>query len=547
MSTNIVPVLPDSAPFSPAQRAWLNGFFAGMMGLMRGGAASVENGAPANGTASSNGATSNGAAAPGAPAVEEEFPWHEPSLSIAERLTLADDKPFPRKLMAAMAQLDCGACGYLCQTYAEAIASGTEGDLTRCAPGGRETSKKLKELVSKGGAEAAPSIIATEVGTVKKLPAAAGKFDRDHPFPARLLKCTKLNAEGSAKDTRFVSFDLKGSGLHYVVGDALGVYPENCIETVEWILDAIDCSGAEDVPGTDGAPTSLLDALHRHRTITKPSDNLLELLAETATDAAEAEALRVMLNGDGAPEGTEVLDLLTKYPSARPSPEQLVSALPPVAPRLYSIASSLAAHPDEVHLTVGVVRYLNCHGRQCKGVASTYLSDRLKPGMKVRVFLQTSHGFRLPADPNTPIIMVGPGTGIAPFRAFLEDRHATGAKGKNWLFFGDQRETYDFLYREELENYKNAGTLTRLDTAFSRDSDQKLYVQHRMAEHGKELWDWLQSGACFYVCGDAKRMAKDVDNALKSVIAKHGGMSDDAVAGYVGEMGKNKRYLRDVY
>jgi sulfite reductase (NADPH) flavoprotein alpha-component len=167
--------------------------------------------------------------------------------------------------------------------------------------------------------------------------------------------------------------------------------------------------------------------------------------------------------------------------------------------------------------------------------------------MKVSVFVQTSHGFRLPPDPATPIIMVGPGTGIAPFRAFLEERHATGAKGKNWLFFGDQHEAHEFLYRDELEQYQRAGTLARLDTAFSRDSDQKLYVQHRMAEHGKELWDWLQSGAGFYVCGDAKRMAKDVDNALKAVVAKHGAMSEEAAAGYVGEMAKNKRYLRDVY
>jgi len=533
-------MLPDSAPFSPSQRAWLNGFFAGMIGMMRGSATAPPNGAAINGTAS-NGATAI------APAEEETFPWHEPSLSIAERLKLADDKPYPRKLMAAMAQLDCGACGYLCQTYGEAIASGAEGDLTRCAPGGRETSKKLKELVAKGVSDGSSASVVVADPGLKRIPATPGKFDRNHPFPARLLKCTKLNGDGSAKDTRFVSFDLKGSGLDYTVGDALGIIPENCIESVEWILDAMDCSGAEDVPGTDGAPTSLLDALQRQRTITKPSDNLLELLAEEATEADEAAALRDMLNDDGAPEGTEVLDLLLKYPSARPSPESLVTALSPIQPRLYSIASSRAAHPDEVHLTIGIVRYLNCHGRQCKGVASTYMSDRLKPGMKARVFLQTSHGFRLPGDPATSVIMVGPGTGIAPFRAFLEERHASGANGKNWLFFGDQHEAHDFLYRDELEQYRKAGTLSRLDTAFSRDSDQKLYVQHRMAEQGKELWAWLESGACFYVCGDAKRMAKDVDNALKAVIAKHGGMSDDAAAGYVAEMSKSKRYMRDVY
>ena len=558
MSADVFPIfapaLPDNAPFTAAQRAWLNGFFAGMFGVMRGSpAATASNGQAMIGHAM-NGQTVpalNGSAAvpamTAAPAEDEDFPWHDPALSIVERLKLADEKPFPRKLMAAMAQLDCGACGYLCQTYAEAIAGGAEPDLTRCAPGGRETSKKLKELIAKDGATgAAPSIVTAEAG-VKKVVSHPGVFDRDHPFPARLLKCTKLNGDGSAKDTRFVSFDLKNSGLKYVVGDALGLIPENCVETVEWILDALDLSGAEDVPGTEGEPTSLLEALHRQRVITKPSDNLLELLADHATDAEQAAALREMLNGDGAPEGTEVLDLLLKFTSARPAPEALVSALSPIAPRLYSISSSLAAHPDEVHLTVGVVRYLNCHDRQCKGVASTYLADRLKPGMKARVFIQTSHGFRLPADPATAIIMVGPGTGVAPFRAFLEERHATGAKGKNWLFFGDQHEAHDFLYRGELEQYQHTGTLNRLDTAFSRDGDQKLYVQHRMAEQGEELWKWLSDGAHFYVCGDAKRMAKDVDNALRAVVAKHGAMSDEAAGQFVSQMAKDNRYLRDVY
>ena len=551
MSAIPVPMLPETAPFSSQQRAWLNGFFAGLVST-RNGATHVD----VSGQGSAlNGSTGSTAAAPAvaalaAPEADEEMPWHDPALSMADRLKLVDEKPFPRKLMAAMAQLDCGACGYLCQTYAEAIASGSEADLTRCAPGGRDTSKKLKELVAKGGATGkSPSIVTVDRGAVEKVPAApaVGKYDRNHPFHSRLLKVVKLNGEGSAKDTRFVSFDLKGSGLDYVVGDALGLIPENDIEHVEWLIDALDLSGAEDVPGTDGHPTSLLEALHRQRTISKVTDNLLELMADHATNSDEAAALRAMLNGDGAPEGTEVLDLLLKYPSARPSPDRLVGALGPIQPRLYSIASSRAAHPDEVHLTVGVVRFLNCHGRQCKGVASTYLADRLRPGMKVRVFLQSSHGFRLPADPNKPIIMVGPGTGVAPFRAFLEERHSIGAKGKSWLFFGDQHEAHDFLYKDELARFQQAGTLTRLDTAFSRDSDQKLYVQHRMLEHGKEMWDWLNNGAYFYVCGDAKRMAKDVDNALKEIAAKHGNMSDEAAGQFVSQLAKDKRYLRDVY
>jgi sulfite reductase (NADPH) flavoprotein alpha-component len=467
-----------------------------------------------------------------------------------ERMQLAEGRPFKRQLMAAMAQLDCGACGYLCHTYSEAIADGSEKDLTKCSPGGRETNKKLKKLLAMdpGPADGKGHLIGPSEGTDKRDDAPATvKYDRDRPFHARLLKCDKLNAEGSAKDTRLVRLDLKGSGFDYTVGDSLGVYPENCIDYVEWILDALGCSGAEDVPGTDGAPASLLEALREQRCITKPSDELLQLLADSATDQADEAVLLAMVKGDGAPRGTEVLDLLLRFSSARPSPEAFAQALSPIAPRLYSIASSRAAHPDAVHLTVGVVRYLNPHGRQSKGVASTYFSDRMKPGMKARVFLQPSHGFRLPADENTPVIMVGPGTGIAPFRAFLQERHAVGSKGKNWLLFGDQREATDFLYRDELENYQKVGTLTRLDTAFSRDGDAKLYVQHRMKENGAELWSWLRSGACFYVCGDAARMAKDVDAALKQVVAEHGGMSDDAASGYVIEMGRNKRYLRDVY
>jgi len=216
-------------------------------------------------------------------------------------------------------------------------------------------------------------------------------------------------------------------------------------------------------------------------------------------------------------------------------------------PRLYSISSSPAAHPDEVHLTVGIVRYLNACGRQCKGVASTYMAERLRPGQKANVFVHASHGFAPPADPNTPMIMVGPGTGIAPFRAFLQERASRKSPGRNWLFFGDQRREHDFLYREELEKWLVDGTLSRMDLAFSRDQKEKVYVQTRMLERGREIWAWLQEGAHFYVCGDAKRMAKDVDNALKQIVAEHGQMSADDAGAYVSEMSKTKRYCRDVY
>jgi sulfite reductase (NADPH) flavoprotein alpha-component len=483
-----------------------------------------------------------------APAIEaeEEYPWHDPSLAMDERLNLADGKKPERQLMAAMAQLDCGACGYLCKSYGEAIARGEEKDLTRCAPGGRDTSKKLKELVARHGVGTAANPIAPNQVKVKK---AESGFNRLNPFGSRLLQCKPLNNGGSSKDTRLVAFDLKGSGLAYQPGDALGVWPENCADTVGWILEAMDAAGNEKVPGPDGSLMPIRDALLRHYVVTKPSAALVELMAKRATVAAEAAGLKQLLSDDGPgiPDGYEVLDLLQQFHSARPPIEEFAASLSPLQPRLYSISSSLRACPDEVHLTVGVVRFLNPRGRQCKGVASTYLSERIRAGQKVRIFIQQSHGFRLPASGDTPVIMVGPGTGVAPFRAFLQERQASGAKGKNWLFFGDQKSDHDFLYRDELEQYHQQGVLSRLTTAFSRDQEKKVYVQHRMMEHATDIWSWLKQGAHFYVCGDARRMASDVDHALKQIVAEQGKLSPEQVKAFMTDLSKAGRYQRDVY
>lgn len=529
MSAISIPTLPENAPFSPSQRAWLNGFFAGLMGARTNAVAAAPMSAPAP-----------------APAIEaeEELPWHDPALSLDERLKLADGKKPERQLMAAMAQLDCGACGYLCKTYSEAIARGEEKDLTRCSPGGRETSKALKQLVARLGTSANP-IAPSQV----KLKKAESGYTRLNPFPSRLLQCKSLNAPGSSKDTRLVAFDLKGSGLTYQPGDALGVWPENCGDTVTWILEALDAGGDEKVAGPDGSLMTLREALTKHYSITKPSPALVELMAASTSDPKDNQSLGRMVadDGPGIAEGYEVLDLLKQHPTARPALEDFASALLPLQPRLYSISSSLKAHADEVHLTVGVVRFLNSQNRQCKGVASTYMAERIRPGQKVRLFIQQSHGFRLPASPDVPIIMVGPGTGVAPFRAFIEERKASGAKGRGWLFFGDQKSDCDFLYRDELDAYHREGALHRLTTAFSRDQDRKIYVQHRMEENGSDLWSWLQQGAHFYVCGDAKRMAADVDQALKQIVAVHGKMSADQAKAYVAEMSKAGRYQRDVY
>ncbi len=284
--------------------------------------------------------------------------------------------------------------------------------------------------------------------------------------------------------------------------------------------------GDELVSAPGGLRVHSYEALAKHFVITKVSDALAALLAANASDPSEAGTLKTLVNDDveGIPAAWDVLDLLEQFPSARASVADVVAALSPLQPRLYSISSSLKAHPEEVHLTVGVVRYTQ-GSRIRKGVASNFLTETLRARQKAGVFVHTSLGFRLPADGGVPIIMVGPGTGIAPFRAFLEERCATGASGKNWLFFGDQRRDTDFLYRDELESYQKFGVLTRLDTAFSRDQAEKVYVQHRMMENAKELWHWLENGAHFYVCGDARRMALDVDHALHAIVAEQGGMS----------------------
>jgi sulfite reductase (NADPH) flavoprotein alpha-component len=467
-----------------------------------------------------------------------------------DRLRLAEGKPLERVLMAAMAQLDCGACGYLCKTYSEAIAKGEEKSLTLCAPGGKATAAKLKEILKVSPPVVGPAVTAGERGapTLEKGPAGT-LYDRKNPFSARFVKSLRLNKEGSSKDTRLVVLDLEGSGIVYEPGDSLGVYPENCPDLVRAILAALGSGGNEEVAAPNGEVVTLEDALSRHFAINKPADELYSLLARSAANSSEADGLRRLVENGGESDqlpSLEVIDLLEEFPSARPEPAELVSCLSPLQPRLYSISSSLKAHPDEVHLTVGVVRY-EARGRKRKGVASTFLAERVKQGQRVRIFVHSTAGFRLPMDEHTPLILIGPGTGIAPFRAFLEERKARRERGKTWLFFGDQRRELDFLYEEELEAYRKEGLLTRLDTAFSRDQGEKVYVQHRMLEKAQEIWGWLEEGANIYLCGDARRMARDVDLALRQIVAAEGRRSESAAKAYLDELSRGKRYQRDVY
>jgi sulfite reductase (NADPH) flavoprotein alpha-component len=381
----------------------------------------------------------------------------------------------------------------------------------------------------------------------------AQPYTKDNPFPARLTENRLLNKPGSAKETRHIVIDFTGSGLRYKAGDSIGVYPANNPADVTEILQRLGASGEElvNLP-KDTAPVSLLHALSNRLSIAGPTVKFLGVLATAVTNPAEKARLDELLlpaNAESTKaflEQREFVDLLAEFPSAKFTPQAFVDNLRRLAPRLYSIASSPYVSPEACHTTIAIVRYTT-NNRKRGGVASTYLADRAGLNIpSVPVFIANSH-FGLPEDPATDIIMVGPGTGIAPFRAFVQERDATKAPGRNWLFFGDQSGKTDFLYEDEWKHYLAKGTLTRLDTAWSRDQAHKIYVQDKMREASAELWKWIQAGAAFYVCGDAKRMAKDVDAALHEIIAKEGGMTPEQAADYVKQMKKDKRYQRDVY
>ncbi len=374
-------------------------------------------------------------------------------------------------------------------------------------------------------------------------------YTRKNPFPARLLVNRKLTGEDSQKDTRHFEISLEGSGLAYEAGDALGIMPTNSPELVNEILKALNFDGEEEVNSPGGVKMPIRLALLREYHIREPRTEFLNAMAEH--DAAD-QYLKDLVSSDVRTEldkflwGREIIDFLIESPGVKFAPDDFVSLLKKLQPRLYSIASSLKAHPGQVHITVDTVRY-ESHNRIRKGVCSNFLAERASNETPIPVFIQVSKHFRVPLNGETPMIMVGPGTGIAPFRAFLEERKATGAKGGNWLFFGAQRSSCDFFYREELEGYQRDGVLTRLDTAFSRDQERKIYVQNRMLEQANELWNWLERGAHFYVCGDASRMAKDVDRTLHEIVQKAGGRSEQAAGEYIQKLKSDKRYQRDVY
>jgi sulfite reductase (NADPH) flavoprotein alpha-component len=525
-----IEIIPSSAPFSEAQRSWLNGFFAGL--LSEGSAAlSAEQGA----------AVLQGSASD---VDDGEAPWHDQTLPITERMKLAEGRPLRRRMMAAMAQQDCGQCGYNCNDYSDAIAGKTEARFNLCVPGGKETARMLKALREEleKAPPASPGTAAASVPAAPAIAAEPGR-SRDNPVPATFVSRRLLNGAGSEKETWHFDFDLSGCGLDYVVGDSFGIFAGNDLGHVDQIIALLGASHLTEVRGK-----TLREVLTDDVSLSPAPDTLFELLS-FITGGAQREKARALAQGedpDGDAATLDVMAALQKFASVRPHPEAFVEALEPLQPRLYSISSSHNATPGKLSLTVDCVRYVVGKRRRL-GLASTFLAERIKPGDPVKVYVQKAHGFALPQDPKTPIIMIGPGTGIAPFRAFLLDRKATGAPGKNWLFFGHQRSACDFFYADELNAMKTSGLLTRMSLAWSRDGDKKFYVQDRMREVGRELWTWLADGANVYVCGDAKRMAKDVERALVDIVAQFGARSTDEAVRFVGELKKKDRFQQDVY
>ena len=375
-------------------------------------------------------------------------------------------------------------------------------------------------------------------------------YDKNNPFPAKQTENRRISAVTSQKETRHFVIDLTGSGLTYKCGDSLGVFPTNDADIVDAVIKAKGFNPHEIVqlPKSD-EKMELRKALLSRFALNGPTLGFLKKMAEKAT-GHEKEHLESIINHADKEwqkqwlADREYLDLAEEFPGVKFTATEYLENLRKLMPRLYSIASAPAMHPTEIHLTVAIVRY-ETNNRKRNGVCSSYLADRVEH--HVPVFVAHSH-FAPPADDNTPVIMVGPGTGVAPFRSFVQDRQGRGVKnGKSWLFFGDQRKDTDFLYHDEWEGFIASKALGKLSTAFSRDQAQKIYVQDRMREEGAELWKWISEGAAFYVCGDAKRMAKDVDAALHEIIAKHGGKTPEEATEFVKQLKKDGRYQRDVY
>jgi sulfite reductase (NADPH) flavoprotein alpha-component len=557
-------LIPETAPFSPEQRTWLNGFLTGLL--------SLDGGINPLSAAESAALLSGGSGAPEPRGPlndgdDGEAPWHDPAILLAERMQLAENRPLRRRMMAAMGQQDCGQCGYNCEDYANAIFRKNEERLNLCVPGGKETTRMLKTLYAEFGAipaAAKPQVTngqaaGAQVGAQSSTPAiaeapaplpapaeptvaAVSAPSRDRPAEIVFFSRTRLNKRGSSKETWHIELDLADSAISYCVGDSLGIVPTNHPALVDAVIAAIGAPADFPIAGR-----SLREVLSDGSSLGLAPDMLFELISYI-TGGERRQKAKELARGadpDGDAATLDVLAALQKFPGIRPDPEAFIESLDPLQPRLYSIASSPKINTHRVALTVDAVRY-TLDNRRRLGVASTFLAERIVAGAKFKAYVQKAQGFALPGDPSMPIIMIGPGTGIAPFRAFLHERMAKKAPGRNWLFFGHQRRDCDFFYEDELTGMKAAGLLTRLSLAWSRDGVQKVYVQDRMREEGSELWSWIAAGAHIYVCG-AIAMGKDVERALLEIIAAHGARSLEQASAFLAELKKAGRYQADVY
>ena len=589
MSNNLPPFIPDNAPFSEEQRAYLNGLLAGIYSVAPG--SSVTAGAPSSLKIAVLYASQSGTAETLARKLTKELKarGHVASLTSLEGYTPATlaeerhaiviastygegDPPdavepffqqlclehFPRYQNLSFAVLALGDSSYehFCKFGIDidnklaALGATRICDRVDCDVELDETFtnwkssllERLETNTSALPARTAPS--STAVATAK--PAAI--YTRENPYLASLIERRPLTCDVSSKLTMHVAFSIADSKLEYEAGDACGVLPENDHSLVSEIIDTLKFSSDVPVQLPKSGATTLLDALTSHLQITRLTRKTIQAYATIGNCQRLFDLLipEQQSHLDKYTYDRGLIDLLHDYPGVLHDPADLVAMLPSLAPRLYSISSSPRAHAGEVHTTIAVVRYRS-HNRDRGGVASTMLAERIAVGDKQPVYIQPNKRFRIPTDATKPIIMIGPGTGIAPFRAFLHERRATGATGNNWLFFGERSAATDFLYRDELESMRNDGHLTRLDLAFSRDQERKIYVQDRMLEQGAEFYRWLQDGASVYVCGDASRMAKDVDATLHTIVEQQAGMSKEAATDYVQELKDEHRYHRDVY
>ncbi|MGR9115036.1 MAG: sulfite reductase subunit alpha [Gammaproteobacteria bacterium] len=577
------PHIPQDAPYSENQRAWLNGFFAGMRTHMiqcAGAASQVDarviNILYGSQTGNSESVANDAAATAKAhglkPVVQSMDEIEIDALAKMEYLLIitstygegempdnaqmlwdavaADSAPQLPGMKFSVLALGDTSYDLFCQAGinwdsrleqlgAQRIYDRVDCDVDFEEPAGNWISAVIPHM-----AEGASTTVIVDTSAAV---AEAPKYSRKNPFPAKMLVNRLLTAENSSKETRHYEISIAGSDMTYEAGDALCVIPTNCPELVNEIIQAIGCQGDEEVP-INGDLSLLREALRTHFEIKLPSKELLEEIGDRSGDQ-ELNSLLTAGDKDKLADylwGRDILDLLLQFPGMEFSAAEFIALLKPLQHRAYSISSSSRKYPDSVHLTVASVRY-ESHNRQHKGVCSTFLADLVTDETEVRCFFTPNKVFRVPEDDALPMIMVGPGTGVAPFRAFLQERESRNAQGKNWLFFGDRNAATDFIYREELEAMQSSGLLTHLDLAFSRDQKEKIYVQDRMREKGAELFTWLEAGGYFFVCGDAYHMAKDVDKALHDIVSEHGQLPEQQAIDYVNQLKKDKRYVRDVY